>query len=81
MLKALALLALDFTLSGCAKELVSLTMDDVTLSERKEAIQVRAEVAKGGKEREVPVPKNAREALQIYIEDHPAVSDGTMFMG
>jgi hypothetical protein len=36
-------------------ELVSLIMDDVTRSERKGAIQVRAEVAKGEKERAVPV--------------------------
>jgi len=62
-------------------ELVSLTMDDVTLSERKGTIQVRAEVAKGGKERAVPVPKKAREALQVYIGERPAEGNGALFMG
>ena len=49
-------------------ELVSLQVDDVTLSERKGVIQVRAEAAKGGKERDVPVPKKAREILREYLE-------------
>lgn len=62
-------------------ELVSLTLDDVTLSERKGVIQVRAEVAKGGKERAVPVPKQAREALQGYLEGRLADGRGTLFIG
>jgi integrase len=62
-------------------ELVSLTMSDVTLSERKGTIQVRAEIAKGGKERVVPVPKKARETLRVYIEDRPAESSGALFLG
>ena len=62
-------------------ELVSLKMDDVTLSERKGVIHVRAEVAKGGKEREVPVPKNAREALKEYMEERPEESNGALFIG
>jgi site-specific recombinase XerD len=62
-------------------ELVSLTLDDMTLSERKGVIQVRAEVAKGGKERAVPVPKQAREALQVYLEEYPADRHRILFMG
>lgn len=62
-------------------ELVSLTMDDVTLSERKGTIQVRAEVAKGGKERAVPVPKQAREALQVYLAAHPKKDVDPLFVG
>jgi site-specific recombinase XerD len=62
-------------------ELVSLTLADVALSERKGVIQVRAEVAKGGKERAVPVPKQAREALQAYLEERPAESNGALFVG
>ena len=50
-------------------ELVSLTRDDVRLSERKGTITVRAAVAKGGKERQVPVPKLAREALSSYLAE------------
>lgn len=62
-------------------ELVSLTMGDVALSERKGTIQVRAEVAKGGKERAVPVPKQAREALQAYLAAHPIEGDDPLFVG
>jgi integrase/recombinase XerC len=62
-------------------ELVALKLDDVTLSERKGVIQVRAEVAKGGKERAVPIPKRAREALQAYIDVRPSENDGPLFIG
>lgn len=63
-------------------ELVALELDDVTLSERKGMIQVRAEVAKGGKERAVPVPKRAREALQSYLEAcRPADDSRGLFFG
>lgn len=62
-------------------ELVALNLDDVTLSERKGVIQVRAEVAKGGKERVVPVPKRARDALQAYIDVRPSKNDGSLFIG
>ena len=62
-------------------ELVALQVDDVTLSERKGTIQIRADVAKGGKEREVPVPKTAREALELYIDELPAGGNGPLFIG
>lgn len=62
-------------------ELVSLNPNDVTLSERKGVIQVRADVAKGGKERAVPVPKKAREALQAYMDELPSKNDGSLFIG
>ena len=42
-------------------ELAALRLEDVTLSARKGVIQVRAEVAKGGKERAVPIPQRARK--------------------
>lgn len=62
-------------------ELVSLKVEDVALTERKGVIRVRAEVAKGGKEREVPVPKKAREAFKAYLEERPLKSSGALFMG
>ncbi len=62
-------------------ELVALALDDVTLSERKGTIQVRADVAKGGKERAVPVPKKAREALQVYIAVRSPENNGALFIG
>jgi site-specific recombinase XerD len=62
-------------------ELVTLKMGDVTLSERKGVIRIRAEVAKGGKEREVPVPKKAREALKEYMEEHSKDDNEPLFVG
>lgn len=62
-------------------ELVALQMDDVTLSERKGTIHIRAETAKGGKEREVPVPKTAREALKVHMETLPGENGGALFVG
>jgi site-specific recombinase XerD len=61
-------------------ELVALRREDVTLSERKGTIQVRAEVAKGGKERAVPVPKRAREALQDYMDSRQD-REAALFLG
>lgn len=62
-------------------ELVALEQGDVTLTERKGVIQVQAEVAKGNKERAVPIPKKAREALQAYLEVRPVVDDRSLFIG
>jgi site-specific recombinase XerD len=62
-------------------ELVSLKADDVTLSERKGVIHIRAGVAKGGKERAVPVSKKAREALRDYMGEHPLENNGALFIG
>ncbi len=62
-------------------ELVSLNVDDVILSERKGVIQVRSEVAKGGKERAVPVPQKAREALKAYLLERLSENNGALFIG
>lgn len=60
-------------------ELAALTREDVILSERHGTLLIRAEHAKGGKERQVPLPKEARAALKAYME---IVSDGQrLFMG
>jgi len=60
-------------------ELAALTRADVILSERQGTLLIRAANAKGGKERQVPVPKAAREALQAYLEATPAGPH--LFMG
>lgn len=62
-------------------ELVSLRVDDIALSERKGVIRVRADVAKGEKERAVPVPKRAREALQAYLLQRAAQNEKVFFIG
>ena len=62
-------------------ELVALREDDLTLSERKGVIQVRADVAKGGKERAVPVPKRARDALEAYLKVRTKEMGAALFIG
>ena len=55
-------------------ELAHLQIEDVQLSEWKGAILVRGDYAKGGKQREVPVPREA------YLDQHPT-GKGTLFLG
>lgn len=62
-------------------ELVVLREDDLTLSERKGVIRVRADAAKGGKERDVPVPKRARDALEAYLGVRPKEKGAALFIG
>lgn len=62
-------------------ELVALTLDDVTFSERKGVIHVRTEIAKRGKERDVPIPKKAREALDTYLHHRPVSDSRAIFIG
>ncbi len=62
-------------------ELATLNTDDVVLSERKGVVHIRAEIAKGGKEREVPVPKKAREAMQAYFHVRPTNHGEALFIG
>lgn len=62
-------------------ELTGLQLTDLTLSKRKGQIHLRAEIAKGGKERTVPVPKRARTALQLYLQDRSASTSTALFIG
>ena len=48
-----------------------LRMEDVTLSERKGTLIVRCDRAKEGKQRQVPMPREARERLVVYLDEHP----------
>jgi len=50
-------------------EVVALRLEDVELSQRKGHVVVRA--SKGLKERTVPLPKVAREALRAYLDARP----------
>jgi site-specific recombinase XerD len=61
-------------------ELAHLQIEDVQLSERKGTILVRGDHAKGGKQREVPVPREARQRLQSYLDQHPT-GKGLLFLG
>jgi site-specific recombinase XerD len=61
-------------------ELAHLRIEDVTLTERKGTILVRGDHAKGGKQREVPVPREARQRLMAYL-DQRRTGKGTLFLG
>ncbi len=59
-------------------EVVALRLGDVTLNQRKGHVVVRA--SKGLKERTVPLPKVAREALRAYLDARPSWVDDTLFV-
>jgi site-specific recombinase XerD len=61
-------------------ELAHLRIEDVAVSERKGTIVVRGDHAKGGKQREVPVPREARQRLTAYLHQHPT-GKGSLFFG
>ncbi|WP_371366271.1 Tyrosine recombinase XerD [Sporomusa rhizae] len=52
-------------------ELVSLTPDDIIISERKGSITV---IGKGNKRRTVPMPKDLRECLSDYLVDNAGIT-------
>lgn len=62
-------------------ELTSLTLTDITISERKGRIHIRPEIAKGNKERLVPIPKRAREALKDYFQSRQNRDAKPLFIG
>jgi site-specific recombinase XerD len=70
-----------FLLTGVrVGELAGLEVRDLELTERRGALHIRPEIAKGGREREVPLPKGARDYLREYLAErrdaHPALFVG-----
>ncbi|MGD9933428.1 MAG: tyrosine-type recombinase/integrase [Dehalococcoidia bacterium] len=61
-------------------ELCGLDLGDVQLGERKGTLHVRSAAAKGGRERSVPVPREARLALAAYLERR-GKTPGALFRG
>ena len=61
-------------------EMAHLSVEDVTLSERRGTIIIRGEHAKGGKQRQVPLPLEARKRLASYLDTHPS-GEGPLFLG
>ena len=61
-------------------ELVRLAREDAEITERKGRLRIRAETTKGGKERVVPVPLEARKRLQEYLESRED-GGGALFVG
>jgi len=60
-------------------ELASLMLSDVELSERAGKVIVRA--GKGGKYREVPLSKDVRHALALYLQTREEDGSGRLFLG
>lgn len=66
--------------TGCrVSDVVSLELDDMTLGERSGSVTFR--FGKGGKQRSVPLPAPARQALQSYLDVRPPVETSNVFIG
>ena len=61
-------------------EPATLRLEDLDLGERRGTVLVRSEVAKGGKERVVPVPSVARDVVGRYLNER-GDEPGVIFLG
>jgi len=69
-----------FLYTGCRiSDLVSLELTDLMLSDRSGTVVFR--FGKGNKQRSVPLPLQARRALQAYLETRPPVESQRVFIG
>jgi len=69
-----------FLWTGCrVGDLVALELQDVILNERSGSVVFRN--GKGNKQRSVPVPLPARQALAAYLETRPPVQSDRVFVG
>jgi len=69
-----------FLYTGCrCGDLVALELTDVLVSERSGSVMFRN--GKGGKQRSVPLPIQARRALTAYLETRPPVKNQSVFVG
>jgi site-specific recombinase XerD len=66
--------------TGCrVSDLINLDLADLTLNERSGSVIFR--FGKGNKQRTVPLPLQARRALQAYLEIRPQVQIEKVFLG
>jgi integrase/recombinase XerC len=66
--------------TGCrVSDLVGLELHDIQLSDRSGTVVFR--LAKGNKQRSVPLPLPARRAIQAYLESRPPVNSAKVFVG
>ena len=69
-----------FLYTGCrVSDLVALELHDLMLSDRSGTAVFR--FAKGNKQRSVPLPLPARQAIQTYLESRPPVQITKVFVG
>ena len=60
-------------------DLVALELHDLMLGERSGSVVFR--LGKGNKQRSVPLPLQARRALEAYLESRPGISSDRVFIG
>lgn len=78
-IRAAAIFSL-FLFTGCrVGDLAVLELGDLMLGERSGTVVFR--LGKGGKQRSVPLPLPARQALQAYLETRPPVQSTLVFIG
>ena len=66
--------------TGCrVEDLVNLELDDLMISDRSGTVVFRH--GKGNKQRSVPLPLQARRAVQAWIDVRPSVSASNVFIG
>lgn len=66
--------------TGCrVSDLISLELTDLMIGERKGSVTFRH--GKGGKQRAVPLPLPARQALTAYLDARPPISSDLVFVG
>jgi site-specific recombinase XerD len=66
--------------TGCrVGDLVGLALNDLLLSDRSGSAVFRH--GKGGKQRSVPLPLQARQALRQYLDSRPPVNSDSVFIG
>jgi integrase/recombinase XerC len=69
-----------FLFTGCrVGDLVNLELTDLILNERSGTVIFRH--GKGGKQRSVPLPLQARRAVQIYLDSRPPIDSKGVFVG
>ena len=66
--------------SGCrVSDVVNLELPDLMIGERAGSVVFRH--GKGNKQRTVPLPLPARQAMQTYLETRPPIASGNVFVG
>jgi site-specific recombinase XerD len=66
--------------TGCrVSDLINLELSDLLIGDRSGSVVFR--FGKGGKQRSVPLPILARQALQAYLDTRPPVASSKVFVG
>ena len=78
-LRAGAIFSLMLHTGARVGDVAMLDLDDLTIGERSGSVTFR--FGKGSKQRTVPLPLNARRAIQVYLEVRPPVTSSRLFIG